>query len=240
MHQLSIRGRASHLVRVGIFDRFLRSYVLHMGKEQFRHFARVNQIRATMESIDYAKANMTAAAVYGDRGKVLVHGLDQARPDGLYLEFGVWSGRTINIIANRHSGPVHGFDSFQGLPETWNREYHKGDFATGGRLPKVRDNVELHVGWFDETLPDFLRSHPDEVAFLHVDCDLYSSTRSIFEALGDRLVPGSVIVFDEYFNYPDWREHEFKAFQEFVAQRRLAYRYLAYNEADCEVAVMLG
>ena len=27
-----------------------------------------------------------------------------------------------------------------------------------------------------------------------------------------------MIVFDEYFNYPGWRGHEFKAFQEFVAE----------------------
>lgn len=50
-------------------------------------------------------------------------------------------------------------------------------------------------GWFDETLPKFAAEVEGPAAFLHVDCDLYSSTRTVFEALGDRVVPGTVIVF---------------------------------------------
>jgi Methyltransferase domain len=173
------------------------------------------------------------------KGQVLEHAIQQARTDGLFLEFGVWSGRTINYIAERHDGLVHGFDSFEGLPEDWAMQYRRGDFATNGRLPAVRSNVRLHVGWFDQTLPRFLNEHNAPVAFMHVDCDLYSSTRTIFELLGDRIAPGTVIVFDEYFNYPGWREHEFKAFQEFIAASRLRYRYLAYNQRQYNVATII-
>jgi hypothetical protein len=66
-------------------------------------------------------------------------------------------------------------------------------------------------------------------AFLHVDCDLYSSTKTILESLSDRIVAGTVIVFDEYFNYPNWRSHEHKAFREFVAAKRAAFRYIGYS-----------
>jgi hypothetical protein len=239
-YQLSLRRKATSLVSQTVLDRTLRPYVMRTAKEQFRHFGRARQLRATLDSLDYAEANMTEAAVYADKLAVLEHGIAQARHDGLFLEFGVWSGRTINFIADRHHGIVHGFDSFEGLPEDWTREYRRGDFATGGRLPDVRPNVRLHKGWFDQTLPGFVREHNDPVAFLHVDCDLYSSTRTIFDILGDRIGRGAVIVFDEYFNYPGWREHEHKAFQEFLAGRGLAARYLAYNEADCNVAVMVA
>ena len=68
-------------------------------------------------------------------------------------------------------------------------------------------------GLFDDTLPSFAKTHTQPVSFLHVDCDLYSSTKAIFDILGDQIVEGTVIVFDEYFNYPGWQHHEFKAFQ---------------------------
>ena len=65
-----------------------------------------------------------------------------------------------------------------------------------------------------------LGQHPGPVAFLHLDVDRYSSTRTVLELLGDRIVPGTVIAFDEFFNYPGWREGEYRAFNEFCRQRR--------------------
>ena len=62
------------------------------------------------------------------------------------------------------------------------------------------------------------------VAFIHVDCDLYSSTKTIFSLLSDRIVPGTIILFDEYFNYPNWQQHEYKALQEFVDTKNIKYR----------------
>ena len=99
--------------------------------------------------------------------------------------------------------------------------------------------MTLIKGWFDATLPTFAAEHDEPVALLHIDCDLYSSTKCIFAHLGDRVVPGSVIVFDEYFDYPAWQEHEFKAFAEFVAQAGLSYEYLAYNRLHEQVAVRI-
>jgi len=46
--------------------------------------------------------------------------------------------------------------------------------------------------------------------------------------LSQRLQAGTVIVFDEYFNYPNWQQHEFKAWREFVAERGVSYEYLAF------------
>jgi hypothetical protein len=103
----------------------------------------------------------------------------------------------------------------------------------------VRPNVTLHKGWFDQTLPDFVANHPGPIAFLHVDCDLYSSTKTIFQFLGDRIVPGTVILFDEYFNYPGWRDHEHRAFTELVEERGLECRWLAYNTVEWNAAVQI-
>jgi hypothetical protein len=48
----------------------------------------------------------------------------------------------------------------------------------------------------------------------------------------------TVIVFDEYFNYPFWREGEFKAFQEFIQARNCRYRYLGYAHKQVATKVL--
>ena len=102
------------------------------------------------------------------------------------MNFGVYSGTTINFIASKVHSQVHGFDSFEGLPEQWGN-VPAGKFTREGDLPEVLDNVELHVGWFDQTLPGFVDQHPQDAAFIHVDADLYSSTRTILTCLQKRI-----------------------------------------------------
>lgn len=52
----------------------------------------------------------------------------------------------------------------------------------------------------------------------------------MFNYGGSMLKPGSVIIFNEYFNYPGWQYGEYKAFQEFIEDRKLNYEYLCYNK----------
>ena len=134
---------------------------------------------------------------------------------GLYMEFGVANGQSLRVI--RAKLPLHvrlyGFDSFKGLPERWNG-MPEGSFATPYRVPLP--NTKLIEGLFEETLPGFLREHPGHVSFMHIDCDLYSSTKTVLQAFSDRIVSGTVILFDEYFGYPDCETYERKAFEEFV------------------------
>jgi hypothetical protein len=194
---------------------------------------------ATKETADYVEKNMLHAKSYANRSRLLEMALSKANVDGLYLEFGVQTGKSINFIAKHIEGIVHGFDSFEGLPEAWFDQFDKGTFSTNHQLPDVLENVQLHVGWFDKTLPEFAATHKGQVAFMHVDCDLYSSTKTIFDILGDRISSGTVIQADEYFNYPGWKHHEFKAFQEFVAQRKLKYEYLGYDRCNFSVALII-
>lgn len=149
----------------------------------------------------------------------LEEALDKPTNDGLYVECGVYKGSSIRKIANKTQNIVYGFDSFDGLPEEWDRpdmKFDKGAFSLG-RLPDVPKNVVLIPGWFEDSLPQFVKNHQNEkIAFLHVDCDLYSSTKTIFDTLGEMLERGSVIVFDELLNYPNYEKHEIKAFYEFL------------------------
>jgi len=149
--------------------------------------------------------------------------LEQDIEPGLILEFGVYQGKTISMIANKlPSYTVYGFDSFEGLPESWDRNdggayYKKGHFTTHKQLPDVPKNVILVAGLFDQTVPEFVKQHPSEkITFMHIDCDLYSSTRTVLFTLHPLIHNNTILVFDELINYPGYEKHELKALLEYI------------------------
>ena len=166
-------------------------------------------------------------------------GLQAAPVDGLVLEFGVRFGVSIRQIAALANQQVHGFDSFEGLPESWGTE-PRGSYSTHGVLPAVPDNVTLHRGWFEQSLPQFLRSHAGPVRFMNVDCDIYSSTRTVLTLLADRIAPGTVIVFDEYLGHDGWRKDEFRAFQEAVTAHGWRYEYVCVGFSTGQAVVRIA
>jgi len=199
-------------------------------------------LSASLESYKYASTHMLGKPRFTTRAKLLEFSVENIAVNGPALEFGVWNGFTINHIASLMPGSnVYGFDSFEGLPEAWfGKSGGVGQFSRKGEPPKVRDNVELVAGWFDRTLPAFLDTHHfDHIALLHIDCDIYSSTQTVFAHLHSRIVPGTIIVFDEYFNYQTWERHEFKAFQEFVGFRQIRYEYIGLVPTGEQVAVRI-
>jgi len=124
----------------------------------------------------------------------------------LYLEFGVWSGVSMRYWAKALKNPksrLHGFDSFEGLPEDWNygagvRE--KGAFSRKGQIPEVDDaRVAFFKGWFQDSLPryEFIEA-PQLVVFM--DADLYSSTLYVLTELQPRLKPGTLLYFDDFWD----------------------------------------
>ena len=190
------------------------------------------------EAAQYVLANMTKTSSFPDKFALLEHSVKSVPPElkGLYCEFGVYKGETVNFIASRTTHEVHGFDSFEGLPEVWREGFEKGTFALTN-LPEVARNVTLHKGWFNESLPVWKQKYSGPVAFMHMDADLYSSTKCVFDLLADRVVPGTVIQFDEFFNYPGWKDGEYKAFTEFVRERNIRFEYIGYNPNHEQVAV---
>ena len=145
----------------------------------------------------------------------------------LFLEFGTWKGESINILSKiMPDVTFYGFDSFEGLPNT-EGVWEKKRFNENGKMPKVNKNVKLIKGYFDVTLPDFVKNHNEKIAFLHIDSDIYSSAKTIFDNLYHLIEPGTIIEFDEYYYYIGWREHEYKAFQEFCKKYNVKYEYIA-------------
>ena len=114
---------------------------------------------------------------------------------------------------------VHAFDSFEGMPdsvdridrgivfeeETWIKGEFEGNYEElDSFCAKHYDNYKIHKGYFHETLTDeFLGSLGTHLPILiWIDCDYYSSTRTVMERLIPYIPNGCVVYFDEYeWNY---------------------------------------
>lgn len=199
---------------------------------------------ASEESARYIIENMRTvpnfATDYDFHNWVVTTQLDQTLLSrGWIMEFGVATGRTLNHFARLlPNKTVYGFDGFDGLPENWTSRMPQGFFARD-TLPRVRNNCKLVIGWFDQTLPDFVQHRLGQapIALLHIDSDLYSSAVTVLNNLKNNIVPGTVIVFDEYINYPGWQQDEFRAWQEHCAKYGIKYQYIGYVSRHQKVAV---
>jgi len=198
--------------------------------------------RSVRDSADYAEKNMPNALAFFDESKnaMYSYALQQEMIDGYIAEFGVWQGAVVNGIALAlPNKKIYGFDSFHGLPEDWTGwEISKGTFNSYGVLPKVLENVELIEGYFEKSLPIWLEKNKDPFSLLIIDSDLYSSANTILNNIGTKQIKkGTLILFDEYFGYINWRQHEFKAWQEFVKKHEIVYEYLAINHLQALIRI---
>ena len=174
------------------------------------------------------------------------HCLRQVTVDGLWAAFGVRHGTSTEYLIDLRrtyrpdiKNPFYGFDSFEGLPQAWAGEgTEKGGMSVDGVVPKI-EGATFVKGWFKDTIPEFLKDYDKACAFLHIDCDIYSSTKDVFDSLGDKIVEGTVILFDELIGYPGWKEHEYKAFKEFAKKAQVEYEWLAHvpnaGQAACKI-----
>ncbi len=196
-------------------------------------------IAAVKDSAGFVQEHMSNASVFWHPHDTLRFALSLIKGSGLALEFGVATGTTLKIIADAVAGDrtVVGFDSFTGLPEPWRTGFPVGEFAQA-EIPVV-EGAEVIVGLFTDELPGFLARNEEQVAFLHVDCDLYSSSKTVLDLVGDRLAPDAVLVFDEFFNFPGWRQHEFRAWTEFVARTGRTFEYLGFTGNNEQVVLRL-
>lgn len=217
---LRLIGSALRIIDIGRYNAGLTAQFERDRVDTFRAnkpatLWRAMTERSLAETVDFIYDEMPEAIFFSSRFDLHSYALSR-RQDGLVIECGVYEGKSINFIAERVDQVVYGFDSFVGLPEEWTGHLNKS-FVRDGSLPPVRENVRLHKGWFEDTVPDFLRDQDQDISYLHIDADIYSSTKIVLEACRDKISPGTIIIFDEYFNYPGWKHHEHKAFYEFLA-----------------------
>lgn len=167
--------------------------------------------------------------------------VQNAKLEGLFLEFGVWTGDSIKHLSNSTNNIFYGFDSFEGLPEDWGSWGKKGTFKLDENPKIENEKIKLVVGLFEDTIDDFMKEHTEIISFIHIDCDLYSSTKTIFEKMEKRFVKGTIILFDEIINYPISKEHEIKAFSEFLEKTGFGYECIgnSFNDRKNEAAAFI-
>jgi methyltransferase family protein len=92
-------------------------------------------------------------------------------------------------------------------------------------------------GWFADTLPAFLASHPEPISFIHIDCDVYEPGKLVLDTCRPRMRPGTLVLFDEHHGFRGWELGEHKALQDFAAEHQIAFEYVAFNRYSCLVRI---
>jgi O-methyltransferase len=156
---------------------------------------------------------------------------------GDYLEFGVYRGTSF-ISAYKHALACglstmrfFAYDSFEGLPNGEGAVFRQGDFAAPealfrrmiGRAGVDLSRCVITRGFYSDTLTSgHKRRHAlRRAAIVHVDCDLYTSTRDVLRYVEDLLVPGSIVIFDDWYAFRNPEtEGEGRAFSEWSLRSR--------------------
>jgi hypothetical protein len=198
--------------------------------------------RAVEDSADFVEANLAEALLFRQKDAIRGYAIRRIPAEGMVLEFGVNEGVGINFFADVLAGRgdrrrLTGFDAFRGLSEDWYGKTITAQtaFDRGGRPPKVRASVDLVIGWVDDTVGPFLERNEGPVAFAHLDLDTYTPTRQVLDRIAPRLVPGSILLFDEHHGYPNWRNGEFRALVEALPRERYIYRAFGTQQAVIEI-----
>lgn len=185
----------------------------------------------------------TESTIYKTRQGVMKDTLKHI-DSGDILEFGVFTGNSLRFISSyMPDRKIYAFDSFEGLPEEWpgarSKTHKKGHFNVNGALPQVNNsNITFVKGFFEDTLPKFTNSYNNCVAFIHIDCDIYSSTKTILRYMKPYILSGTVILFDELIGYQDFEINEMKAWMEFIEETQLQYKYLYSAKEQASLKIL--
>lgn len=127
---------------------------------------------------------------------------------------------------------LYGFDSFEGLPSEWYYGIPKGEFKVGDMPSTNANNVRFVKGWFEETLVPFLASTQlNPRLILHMDADLYAPTIYVLRKTRDLLIPGTIVIFDEYWFVKD----EWRALRDFERETGKKFEYIAMTDTRAAI-----
>jgi hypothetical protein len=216
----------------------LKSLLTHLGVYfSQRTVHRLNAVLNYVETGRWMHAHgFHAKNRFGNRYELYEHVAHKvAGKKVLYLEFGVHRGASIAYWSKLLTNPesqLHGFDSFEGLPEDWDYVAGAGHFSTNGEMPVIEDpRVVFFKGWFQDTLPTY-QLPPHEQLIIHFDADLYSSTTFVLSHLRPSIAPNTILIFDEFAD----RLNELKAFAEFLVNTGAVVQLIGAERAFTQVA----
>jgi len=183
-------------------------------------------------------------SIFLSSNKIREYALDAAKEndndsDYFYIEFGVYSGTSINFFSKKlNNKKIYGFDSFEGLKEDWvGTSVPKGTFNLNKKIPQLENNVVPVTGWIQDTLPIFLKEKNPKINFVHMDVDTYESSKFILESIKPNLAKGSIILFDELYNFEGWDVGEYKALREVFNDNE--YKFLSFATDSSQAVIKI-
>ena len=192
------------------------------------------------ETFNHFKEHINQSIIFKNNWKIREYAIKTAllndkNKEYYYLEFGTFKGESANFFS-KFINKLYCFDSFEGLREDWvGTPFPKGYFNLDKKIPKLNSNVQPIVGWVEDNLDDFLKKHNPKINFVHMDMDTYSPTKFTLEKLKPYLVKNAIILFDELYNYPGWKNGEYKALKEVFKEDEFMYRAFVTNSTRCAV-----
>jgi len=170
------------------------------------------------------------------RKYALNRALSNHQKDCYYLEFGIFTGNSINLFSKTLKNiPIYGFDSFERLKEDWQGSVEGKEFMGGTylfdlkkKVPKLNKNVKLVVGWVQDTLPNFIKDNENiKINFVHMDMDTYPTTKFVLREIKPFLMDKCIIIFDEIYNFSGWKVGEHKALKEVFDEKE--YEFISFS-----------
>jgi len=204
--------------------------------------AQIHLDAVSKDCYEFFKEELKQSFVFNSDESIRAFAINEAikknNNDQLFLEFGVFKGSSINLFAKlltKIKSKIYGFDSFEGLKDEWiTSEFNPvGTFNNNKKKPKVLSNVFLIDGWVENTLDNFLEENNEKkISFVHFDMDTYKSTLFVLNKIKKLLIPGSIILFDEFYGFPNWEKYEYRALIETLEKNK--YKYIAFaNRQAC-------
>jgi len=176
----------------------------------------------------YMRSSMVAKLLFLNEAYQMIRNIP-----GVIMEFGVWWGQNLILFENlravyepfNHTRRVIGFDTFSGYSSISKQDKESETIKAGGysvtegyqkyldelldfhEKNNVLKGVKKHLtvaGDATKTVPEYFKNHPETVvALAYLDLAIYEPTKACLQALKKQVIPGSVIVMDE-FNHQDY------------------------------------
>jgi O-methyltransferase len=166
------------------------------------------------------KTDLVESCFQPEKRQALLYYLNNSMEiPGDIIECGVYRAGVTLIMADalrssRSSKIIHGFDSFEGMPEALNQDalptgkivYHRGVLSTTSLalvMEKIKvfghqERVTFYQGFFQDVMPRVI-SDDARFSLVLIDCDQYAGAKFCLEFLYNKVNPGGMILIDDYF-----------------------------------------
>ena len=222
--------------------------IYYLTPEEFspnkNKFYKIYERKKIYECVEHFEKYIEKSALFTKRKRIQKYAITNSLINDenhtkFYLEFGVYKGETANFFSN-YVKKLYAFDSFEGLKENWVGfpDHKKGTFNLDKKIPKLNSNIEPIRGWVQDTLENFLKKNSPNINFVHLDVDTYESTKYILLKIKPFLNKGTILLFDQLYNYIGWKEGEYKALKEVFKEDE--YTYAAFNLKGSEVVIKIN